>query len=436
MRDSIDLAAKSFRQRFGTYIVMTALVAFTVAGYLVVSSYWADAASVSTARAEPLNFPYLKSTVVHAYLSTPPVSADPNVPSPPRKYVPFFNDAELDRVRRLSGVEELSVALSQDSFSRFGSMEYLSIETGNPLWKDLSLISGSLPYSASEILIPDSVQDASSYIGQVVTVKVTRAIAPRTYWKDPVIVDSYDPSPSKELTVVGVYRPSSVMISGLIGWLPVRRVESYPEADPEKVVMEWPTPNTVFLKLSNPAEAHSVSSAWSTLYPEMPEAEFPMIPPSKVEWTPDLPENLMREATSHVATPLFNNLISAFSLGAIGIFASMFISFLDRRKELGIMKTVGIDNTHTAQTISMEAIFAGVLGTVLGILAAAVVTTHSVAGISGNAIAIPWSALVRGVVIAGVVLAGATYIPSAMARQGTVMELLYGRPIPLVKKRA
>jgi hypothetical protein len=436
MRDSIDLAKKGFRQRLGAYLVMTVLVAFTVAGYLIVNSYWADAAKVSTSSALPLNFPYVRASVVHAYLSNPPISADPGVPSPPRQYTPLFNDAELDRIRGLAGVEELSVALSQDSFSRFGSMEYLSIEVGNPLWQDLNLVEGRLPANAMEVVIPDSIPDASLLIGEAINVKVTRGIVAPTYYKDRVLLDFPDPSPSKALTVVGVYHPTSSMLSGIVGWLEVRRVESYPEKDPKNVPMEWPVPNTIFLKLSDPSKASSVFFSWTNLYPEMPEAPCPMNPPVKVQWGPDLPENLMRMATSEVATPLFVNTMNAFSLGAIGIFASMFMSFLDRRKELGIMKTVGIDNARTAWAVSMEVIFAGVLGTILGIIAATVTTTYFITGISGNAVTIPCGTLVTGVVLAGAILAAATYVPNAMARQGTVMELLYERSIPLVRKRA
>lgn len=435
MRDSIDLARSGFRQRLGTYMVMTLLVAFTVAGYLVVNSYWADAAEVSTGGTEPLNFPYIKSHVVHAYLSTPPISNDPEIPNPPRIYVPVFNDAELDRIRNLENVKSLTVALSQDSFSRFGNLEYLSIEERNPLWNDLDLRQGRLPEKTGEILIPDTIPNASSYIGETVRVKVTRAIVPQTFWKDPVLRDAPDPNPSKELTVVGVYRPFSSMLSGLVGFLVPRRVESYPEPNPRQVRMDWPVPNTIFLKLTDPSKAHSVSFAWSILYPEMPNAPFPMIPPSKVEWLPDLPDLLMREATRQVAQPLFANTLNGFSLGAIGIFASMFMSFLDRRKELGIMKTVGIESGHTTRTVSMEVVFSGILGTMAGILVSALVTRYFVTGIAGNPIVIPWQSLLTGVSIAGVILWAATYVPNAMARQGTVMELLYGRPIPLVRKR-
>jgi len=145
---------------------------------------------------------------------------------------------------------------------------------------------------------------------------------------------------------------------------------------------------------------------------------------------------MMQRATQEVAQPVFANTINAFALGAIGIFAGMFLSFLDRRKELGIMKTVGIESSKIAATISTEVVFCGVLGTLAGILIAEGLTTYYITGITGNPIVIPWTAVVRGVSVAALLLIVATYIPNAMARQGTVMELLHGRPIPIVRKRA
>jgi len=155
----------------------------------------------------------------------------------------------------------------------------------------------------------------------------------------------------------------------------------------------------------------------------------------KAEWLPTLAEDLMRGATGAVATPLFANTMNAFSLGAIGIFAAMFTSFLDRRKELGIMKTVGIDNNHTSGAVSMEVVFSGVLGTLLGIAAAQVIATYFLKGVSGNAIRIEAGAVLIGAAVSGVILLASTYIPRAMAKQGTVMELLYGRNIPIVRNR-
>ncbi len=433
MNDMIEIAQKGFRQKMGAYLVMTLLVAFTVAGYLVVSSYWRDATAVSTAAAEPLDFPYIKATTLFAYWTNPPMSRDEEFP-PPRKYAPVFNDAHLREISQIPGVLDLSVAMEQTAFSKFGSTSLLSIEPGAPLWQALTVTSGRLPENTSEILVPEQFVAAGAKVGQVLKVKVAGSVMPKNYRVDSSLVEGVDPVPLKDLTVVGIYKSKSMM-SGLVSYLPVNRVSDYPQTNPGKVTMSWPVPNTIFLHLSDPAKAQSVSSSWFGMYRDYPGAEPPLIPPMKVEWTPTLPEDMVRTAAGEVATPLYANLVNAFSLGAIGIFASMFISFLDRRKELGIMKTVGIDNSHTAGAVSVEVVFSGALGTIAGILAAAGVTTFLLKGVSGNAISIPIGAVVAGIVVSAGVLAGATYVPRAMARQGTVMELLYGRPIPIIRNR-
>jgi ABC-type antimicrobial peptide transport system permease subunit len=171
------------------------------------------------------------------------------------------------------------------------------------------------------------------------------------------------------------------------------------------------------------------------MYRDFPGADPPLIPPVKVEWSPALPEVMVQIATGEVATPVFTNTATAFGLGAIGIFASMFLSFLDRRRDLGIMKTLGIDNRQTAWIVSVEVVFSGVLGTLLGIVTAAIITGYYLKGISGHSIAIPWTAVVAGAGVSSLILYVATYVPRAMAHQGTVMELLYGRPIPIYRDR-
>jgi hypothetical protein len=421
---------------------MTLLVAFTVAGYLVVSSYWKDAAAVSTAAAEPLDFPYLKARTLWAYWTNPPVSPDEEFP-PLRKYAHVYNDAHLREISQISGVLDVTVALEQTAFSKFGNTPLISMEPQAGMWESLDLVSGRLPQNSGEVIIPESFVGAAgasagtaagTLLGQVISVKIAGAVMPRTFTMDSTLVETADPAPNKSLTIVGVYK-ARPMIEGILGYLPVNRVDSYPETGPKRVSMPWPVPNTIYLHLSRPESAANVAATWYGMYPEFPGAEIPLIPPIKVEWTPNLPEDMVREAASAVATPLFTNTLNAFSLGAIGIFAAMFVSFLDRRKELGIMKTVGIDNAHTAGAVSMEVVFSGVLGTLLGIGAAQAVATYMLKGVAGNSIPIPAGGIAAGVAVSALILVAATYVPRAMARQGTVMELLYGRAIPIIRNR-
>lgn len=426
-RDAVELARRGFRQKMGSYAVMTLLVAFTVAGCLVLNAYFRDASSATQASAEPLNFPYLKATVTFAYLTNPP-EPDDEFP-PPKEYSPLFSDKELDRIRNLRGVAGLSVALSQDCFSKYGHRELLSIETEAPLWEDMQLTEGRLPENRHEVIVPSDMAAGGATPGSILVLKKPGQIVPRQYSQDRVLRDTPDPEMLVTVEVTGVYEPTSTLISGILGYLPVRRVESYPAKNPQSLSMDWPVPNTIFLNLAEPTKAQSVASSWTWLYP----AATSVICPVKEVWHPSIPETLMFLATGQVTGPLFANAANSFALGGIGIFAAMFMSFLDRRRELGIMKTVGIDSRTTAGTVSLEVVITGIAGTIFGVLASLVIAGR-LEGISGP-LRIPWTSVMWGMLVASTILAAATFVPRAMAMQGTVMELLNQRAIPVFRKR-
>jgi hypothetical protein len=435
MADMLEVAGRGIRHRAGTHIVVSLLVAFTTAGYLIISSYVGDTSRSVTGSVEPLNFPYLKATVLFAYWSNPPYLPGEEFP-PPREYKPVFNDAELDRIRGLGGVLDLSVALEQEAFSSFGHRQLVSIEVGAPMWDAINLVEGRLPVGPDEVLVPSDLVALGAAPGRLLTLKVPKPVAPRTFRYDRVLVETPDPEPVKRLTIAGVYRPFSSMVSGFLGYLPVRRVDAYAELDdPSKVTMAWPVPNTIFLHLSDPPTAGSVWSDWIGLYRDLPETRVPVIPPPKICWTPDLPQLMMYRAFSDMADSLFPSTVNAFVLAGLGVFSCLFLSFLDRRRELGILKSVGIDNSHTAWVIATEAVVAGATGTFLGIVAAVILAGRFLIGVSGDPIAIPAGVIAAGIAASTAVLGAATYIPRAMAKQGTALELLHGRPIPIFRHR-
>lgn len=432
-RDALELSLSGFRQKLPSYLIMALLVAFTVSGYLLVNAYWLDASAHSRSSVVGLNFPYIKATVVYAYLTNPPQPYD-EFP-PPRRYAPLFSEQELQRIRNIKGVSSLSIALCQETFSAYGHRELVSIEAGAPLWNEIHLVAGRFPESRWEILVPDSLPGARELVGKTMVLKKPRVVVPRPYYQDPTIKEIHDPEPVTETLVTGVYQPVSPMLSGYIGYLPVRRASSYPIPNPKEISMEWPVPNTIFLGLSDVAVADEVIFAWMNLYPDMPGASSPILPPPKVFWQPDLAERLVEQAASQATAPLSGNAFNAFILSAAGAFAAMFTAFLDRRRELGIMKTVGLENSYVAVAIGLEVGYAGILGLISGVAIARLAASNLIRGVSGSFLDIPWRLIAGGGAVAAVLLAASTFVPWAMARQGTAVELLNERPVPIIRRK-
>ena len=207
-----------------------------------------------------------------AYLTNPP---DPDDPSPPpRIYAPFFSEKELARVQNINGVKQISIAISQHSFSTYGHHELLSVEEGAPLWEGITLIQGRLPKNTGEILAPSFLAERGAAPGQIIELKKPQTILPKSFMQDRFIKDTPDPEPVIAVEIVGVYKPDSPVIAGFIGFTPVNRIDAF--ADSSNIYMPWPVPNTVFLKLEDPARAQRVITSWMGLYPNViiPSQEF------------------------------------------------------------------------------------------------------------------------------------------------------------------
>ena len=56
-------------------------------------------------------------------------------------------------------------------------------------------------------------------------------------------------------------------------------------------------------------------------------------------------------------------------------------------------------------------------------------------GISGNPLHISPGNLILGTVLSALILSGAAYVPRSMAKQGTVIELLHEKHIPIFRHK-
>ena len=103
------------------------------------------------------------------------------------------------------------------------------------------------------------------------------------------------------------------------------------------------------------------------------------------------------------------------------------LSALERTRELGLLRAVGLGRAQTMRMVTVEAIvisvFGAVLGMVVGIgLGAATVRALRDQGIT--TLALPWSQLVTYLILAAIVGVVAAVLPSIRAARVNVLEAI------------
>jgi len=150
---------------------------------------------------------------------------------------------------------------------------------------------------------------------------------------------------------------------------------------------------------------------------------------------PDQAEITARTLTQDIQMPAINALFLAFVFVAIGLFTVMLLSFYDRRRDIAIMKTVGIANSDVAAVIIGEI----ALVTVVSVLLAAGLSSFAVKSLSGSVWAgvlkVKWTNILKGAAVGFVVMALSAAFPVSLAHVATVNQLLYDQRIYLFHRK-
>ncbi len=150
---------------------------------------------------------------------------------------------------------------------------------------------------------------------------------------------------------------------------------------------------------------------------------------------PDQAEVMARTLAQDIQMPAINALFLAFVFVAIGLFTVMLLSFYDRRRDIAIMKTVGIANSDVAAVIIAE--IATV--TIASVLVAAGLSTFAVKSLSGSVWAgvlkVQWGNIVKGAFVGFCVMALSAIFPVSLAHVATVNQLLYDQRIYLFHRK-
>jgi|GEM_PF-1763680 len=145
--------------------------------------------------------------------------------------------------------------------------------------------------------------------------------------------------------------------------------------------------------------------------------------PVRQVWNDEILGQVLAEGVAGGAMGLSG--IMMLSLGFVGVGAlTMFLlSFLDRRREIAVLKTLGYAGGDLAAVFGMEVAYVGLAGLVLGLVAG----YGAIGAWLGRAL--PVVMVLRAAVITLVVLAASALLPIAMAVSATVTELLLGRRV-------
>ena len=119
-------------------------------------------------------------------------------------------------------------------------------------------------------------------------------------------------------------------------------------------------------------------------------------------------------------------LLMSVLIALIGIINTMSLSILERRRELGLLRIIGMTDKRVQRMVRLESVLISLLGTVTGLVAGVVVSLAlllSINRLSGASVSPSFPVLeLLGILVAGVVLGVlAALVP---ARRSTKLEVL------------
>jgi hypothetical protein len=144
--------------------------------------------------------------------------------------------------------------------------------------------------------------------------------------------------------------------------------------------------------------------------------------------------------TDHAAK-LFSRILSpgnavvqlVFALSGLGMANILLLSFLQRKKQMGVLKALGLTDRDLRWLFLGEGLFMVVLGGACG-AAAAQVLAWGAGRALGVAVHVSSGAVLRALVFAAVTFAAAAYLPATLCRRAPVSTLLQNKRVYLDPK--
>jgi putative ABC transport system permease protein len=303
---------------------------------------------------------------------------------------PTFDRTVLDQARQVNGVRE-AASETADAALINGERNYVSAVDDLPAMADMFLLKteqGSIgALRPGQLVVDDKVAKAKGlHPGSTVTVQFAHG-APHT------------------LTVVGVYGASQVLSSWMVS------------AD-EAQWMTNPQPSYGYLRLADGVSSAPVLAQVNRLLQDSPEVNVA-----------DRTDFIKQQ------TAQFDSLLTmiqvllglAILIAVLGIINTLALSVLERTRELGLLRAVGLRRAQVMRMITVESVVISVFGALLGLavgtgLGAAVVRALRSQGF--EVFSLPWTAGLVYLVLAAIVGVVAAVLPALRASRTNVLAAI------------
>ena len=301
-----------------------------------------------------------------------------------------FDPTVLDQTAALPGVRAVS-GLYQDVALVNGDRTFVgafSNESAIPNMFSLSTVAGSISSIADGQVIVDekTATDKHLTIGSPVTVQLTRG--------DPL-----------HLTLSGIYGKSDLMNGFAI---PLSAAKNFTQ----------PLPSNGFIQVQPGTDVNAVKSQVDKMLANSPEVTVG----NRAEFIAQ-----QTSGADQVLVMVQILLALAILIAVLGVINTLALSVLERTRELGLLRAVGLGRAATMRMVTVEAVVISVFGALLGLvvgvgLGAAIVRALHDQGISQ--LALPWTQMVTYLILAAVVGVVAAVLPAIRAARVNVLQAI------------
>jgi putative ABC transport system permease protein len=301
-----------------------------------------------------------------------------------------YDPAVIDQVSKLDGVHAAT--------AQYGDMAVVNGEHDFVLaYSDITVLPSmfSLTTTAGRI---DALSDSQALVDATTATERGLTVG------SPVTVQLARGEPVT-LTVSGIYGKSD-LIGGLI--VPASQVEHF----------YVPTPNFGFIQVNAGASVDAVRSQVDGLLADSPEVSVG-----------DRHEFIAQQAgeADQVLVMVQILLALAILIAVLGVVNTLALSVLERTRELGLLRAVGLGRAQTMRMVTVEAMVISVFGAVLGLAVGSGLGTAVVRALNDEGItvlALPWTQMATYLGLAALVGVIAAVLPAIRAARVNVLRAI------------